>query len=645
MLFCFLPFSLRLDVKDDVCMLSDSELAVNRYLSSDQPILPLLPGSKAPATRNGLKDAVPLKHFTGLLDAGDNYGIRLDGLCVVDFDAMDFTNDPEMRGFFDRCSGDATWAQRTGGKHRGIQFLYSAPGIASQVSKIKSISTGREYGEITSGPGHYIVGPGSVVEVAYQLVGAAAPKPMTDAVRAMRDWGRSKKTKLADLGNDLGSDVLPGATDRERMLRLTGKLREAGLSPRRAAQAAQRMQHWTPSILRNFNAQEPFLFDDLLDMAQSWQVTPEKKSSDDEDEDVKTITWAHIAKNPLPPVQHYCYELRLRVGAGPTLLTGHSGSKKTALLLHIGACLATGDPMFGTFAIRSRPSKVLFVSIDMPEEDAWRRIGHLPGTPSDDFLFVDWSRKGFDGVKFENLLLAHPGAFVLVDCYADVASGMPPRQNDYEGLSTRKLISDLRQAYLAAGSDGIITDHTTRPSEKNPKAATDNVIGSAQKRASIRSGLTMRVYTESEMKKIVSPIKNGAGVPVTYSIIESLKQGESGSVSPIHVAFIENVFVGPNGEVLGESHVPALITAPQLAPQKITVGTLDGKKTNRQIVLEQMIPGQKYTSTELALLTEIDTSNIVKILKNDKHIQVTKRDEGKGFVFERLISTQEAPSS
>lgn len=619
-------------------MIRNTEAVVNGltiHLPFYHPLVPLVPGTKRASAKGWQRDgSIPADKWEEMRLPKRNYGIRLDDLVCVDFDQLDFTGAPEVAAFYAQCVNAGTWKQRTGGEHQGVHFLFASPQVATQVTKIRSIS-GLVFGEIKSGRGMYIVGPGSFVKSEYVLENGVRPLPIPPYVQRWtapepKKEKESKGIRLGDLDKNPGVEAIPKGSHHAALLEVSLGFVRAGLTRDRAAAfTALAVQQ---GLLKDYDEAEPFAEKDFADLTKNLDpgIVEEEKPP------AKIYTRKYIAANPKPPVHHYVNELRLRVGGGPMLLTGNSGSKKTALILHIGQCLENGTPVFGKYAVVKQPKHVLFVSIDMPEDDAWRRVGCLPGTPTDNFLFVDYSSRGFDGAAFAELLSKYPESYVLVDCYADIASGETVRINDYEGLAARSLINNIKQAFQDADCDGIITDHTTRPNTTNPKASTDNFIGSAQKRASFRQGLTIRAYTESEMKRIKAPILNEANEPVTYSIIENLKPGESGKVLPIHVAFVENILVGSQGEILGAQHTPKVVMPPEPEPQPEPTGNTIanlGSPTRKSILKNAMTPGQQYTTAELEKLTRISQGNIPKIIGDDAAFTKTRMEHSRAYIY------------
>jgi hypothetical protein len=147
------------------------------------------------------------------------------------------------------------------------------------------------------------------------------------------------------------------------------------------------------------------------------------------------------------------------------------------------------------------------------------------------------------------------------------------------------------------------------------------------------------------MKRIKAPILNEANEPVTYSIIENLKPGESGKVLPIHVAFVENILVGSQGEILGAQHTPKLVMPPEPEPQPEPTGNTIanlGSPTRKSILKKAMVPGQKYTTAELTKLTGIRQTNIPNTIGEDPAFIKTKNPEGVGNCYELATSNEEA---
>jgi len=338
-------------------MILDTEAAVKAlFLPSDQPVLPLVPETKRPDSAHGLKDAVPLSSLPEGTDLGKTYGIRLDNLLVVDFDRLDFSADIDVAGFYSECVSTATWRVRTGGKNRGVHFLFANPENASGATKIRSIS-GAEYGEIKWGAGQYIVGPGSIGQAPYEFQNAAAPQPIPENVKTFRARGQAhKKIKLGDLDNNPGSDTPFGSTDRQRMLTLTGKLREAGLSSKQAATLALDIQS-KPGVLPNFDPANPFIYSDLFKMAEEWEVnTPKTEpapSTDEENGDVICMADLDYKDDPRQAfVNDMIYRGELNI------LYGVGGISKTGIMAKILADITSVLKLkVAIFIIEDRPEE------------------------------------------------------------------------------------------------------------------------------------------------------------------------------------------------------------------------------------------------------------------------------------------------
>jgi hypothetical protein len=280
-------------------------------------------------------------------------------------------------------------------------------------------------------------------------------------------------------------------------------------------------------------------------------------------------SWAEIARIPFAPVRYYVREFPLRIGAGPAFLTAYGGDYKTTLALHIAKCLQTGELLFGAFPILERPAYSIVISIDMPGEDAERRIKNLGGPPSDKVIFYDWSSEGFSLDAFTTVLRRYPNSFVIVDCYADIAAdAQEQRSNDAQGLTDRALIKKLRHAFEENCCDGFILDHTSRPG-KDKRPATEQYAGTQAKRSTIRSA-----YTMQRAGVPADPIRNEAGKPVAYLEIASMKRGEFGGFEPFTVAFVQTVNRDQNGDVIGESHEPVLVPTSERAKTPATAGTV-----------------------------------------------------------------------
>jgi hypothetical protein len=242
-------------------------------------IFPLLPLKKTPATEHGVHDAQPAAAIQKTPTC--NYGIQLHGMVCVDWDSTKFENDPDVAAFYRQCEATATWAQRTGGKNRGVQFLFKTDVPLPTRTPIRGTAKS-SYGEVLSGDGCYIVGPNSLVLAdsgehkgkvgEYQIIADAdpieAPAWLIDRTRA---WS-TKPTTFADLGKIQERDAIPagGGSHREAMLRYLLDLRShQGLKVDACVKAARAFIDI--GMLEGYDPSHPFTDSDLRAMAEGVQ--------------------------------------------------------------------------------------------------------------------------------------------------------------------------------------------------------------------------------------------------------------------------------------------------------------------------------------------------------------------------------------
>ena len=182
-----------------------------------------------------------------------------------------------------------------------------------------------------------------------------------------------------------------------------------------------------------------------------------------------------IVERGVPPLEWDVEEL-LTSDDGPVLFFAPPGHLKSWLALHLCVCVATGTPFLGHFPVRRR-NHAVYINLDASANAFSRRLTRV--NPPDNFLIVNASQ--YDPTEFESVLRSYPGAFVAVDCLADVGGGVPLRGED-AAQAARRYFRELRALYERYGSNGVVMDHPHRP-----KDGAFDYYGSIQKEATVRA--------------------------------------------------------------------------------------------------------------------------------------------------------------
>jgi putative DNA primase/helicase len=182
-----------------------------------------------------------------------------------------------------------------------------------------------------------------------------------------------------------------------------------------------------------------------------------------------------IVERGVPPLLWDVYEL-LTADDGPALFFAPPGHLKSWLALHLCICIGTGAPFLGQFAVRRR-AYVVYINLDSGANAFSRRLERV--NVPDNLLIVNAAQ--YDSTEFENVFRTYPGAFVVVDCLADMGGGLPSRGEDL-AQAARKHFRYLRALYERYGSNGVVLDHPHRPKE-----GSFDYYGSSQKEAALRT--------------------------------------------------------------------------------------------------------------------------------------------------------------
>lgn len=207
----------------------------------------------------------------------------------------------------------------------------------------------------------------------------------------------------------------------------------------------------------------------------------------DESEERKSRAWplrsaADITLDNIAPVEMDVDDLIER-DSGPVMIFGMPESLKSWIALHVSRCMVTREPVFGHFAVTRRRESV-FLNFDAPAKAFERRVAltrsGMGGDGATKLLFA--SPETYEAEQLKETMEEHAGAFVSLDCLADVYRPDPRTER---GEAMRAWLRDLRKLYEKFGSNGIIVDHSRRPKPGDP-SETERYYGSVQKKAALR---------------------------------------------------------------------------------------------------------------------------------------------------------------
>jgi hypothetical protein len=134
-----------------------------------------------------------------------------------------------------------------------------------------------------------------------------------------------------------------------------------------------------------------------------------------------------------------------------------------------------------------RRDYVVYINLDAGANAISRRL--LNVNPPANLLIVNATQ--YDPAEFERVFQTYPGAFVVVDCLADVGGGVPPRGED-AAQAARKFFRHWRALYGRYGANGVVLDHPHRPKE-----GAFDYYGSIQKEATVRTMWRASLIDES----------------------------------------------------------------------------------------------------------------------------------------------------
>ncbi len=249
--------------------------------------------------------------------------------------------------------------------------------------------------------------------------------------------------------------------------------------------------------------------------------------NDDFLEDAERPSWLAIAKTAADIARDGVPDVQMDIAGilesmdGPVIMFGDSGSFKSWLALFICGAILRGAPFLGR-ATRRRPF-VVYVNFDSGRVALERRIAML-GIADENFVIVS-PVDGWDENSFDDLLAHYPGAFVVIDCFADIFA--PDSSLDQYGGQTRAFLKRLRAIYAKHGANGLLIDHAKRPegARANRHVGAASYIGSGQKKAATRQMWFIdRVFGEDDL-------------PTNSIVLGSAKANDIEQFAPIRIGF------------------------------------------------------------------------------------------------------------
>ena len=145
--------------------------------------------------------------------------------------------------------------------------------------------------------------------------------------------------------------------------------------------------------------------------------------------------------------------------------------------------MLTREPVFGHFEV-ARRSEAVFLDFDAPSKAFERRVAltrtGMAGDDAAKLLFA--SPETYDAEPLRKTMEEHAGAFVSLDCLADVYRTDPRIER---GEAMRAWLRNLRKLYETFGCNGVVVDHSRRPTPGVP-SETERYYGSVQKKAALR---------------------------------------------------------------------------------------------------------------------------------------------------------------
>ena len=225
------------------------------------------------------------------------------------------------------------------------------------------------------------------------------------------------------------------------------------------------------------------------------QTSPESSLEESESDDAlkaramkELITGAQMA-NKSYKRKHFLIGPKLLPIGGRMLITAETGTGKSALALHIAACIMTGEPLFGLLRAKkdadygkpyfpvTTPCDVLYVDFELPEHIRWnerlypltREFGpdflkdiYFPKRPSE--LRLD-PGEGFD--KLRNLVRAIKPGVTIIDPLSSTHSA------DENTNSLKQPLNRIDQLIEDSGTTVILVHHS---SAKKARTAFGDIV-------------------------------------------------------------------------------------------------------------------------------------------------------------------------
>jgi hypothetical protein len=224
---------------------------------------------------------------------------------------------------------------------------------------------------------------------------------------------------------------------------------------------------------------------------------------------------ADIAENP-PPSIEWDVDTLIERDSGPALWFGDSDSYKSWLALHLAACIAKGEPVFGHYKTKPRIN-VFYINLDAGRAAFERRVCRLENPPSNLYVInkEQWNADKFDCVMREN-----KDNFYIIDCWGDIYD---PDMSAEQARDMREAVREIRAYFEKFKANGIIIDHSKRKQTGSSPKPADQLYGSAQKKATFRQ--------VTHIEPVAQPFEPGhARVKITC-----VKMSEAEKFNPFYV--------------------------------------------------------------------------------------------------------------
>lgn len=232
----------------------------------------------------------------------------------------------------------------------------------------------------------------------------------------------------------------------------------------------------------------------------------------------RKISQAEIQQLDIPPTEWEVDKIMVK-DAAPLMLFGEGGSYKSWIAMHMAACAATGEPVFGKFPVNQRGNSV-FINFDSGAIPLIRRMKTLGGSRGNLSIVCPGV---WNPIEFQKMMEANPESFVVLDCFSDIFEASDAYK---QATEMRKGIKLLRDAYEKYRCEGIVIDHSKRGNAEtsNPK---DLFYGSNQKQATLRAMMHVGIVEPTEEKPLPLDI-----IRVKLTMV---KQNEAEKLKPFEV--------------------------------------------------------------------------------------------------------------